>query len=52
MQNFNRLRPQPMKQLHKWLDRNRSIWEERFEQLDELIVEIKPYEKSDAAAKR
>jgi len=32
---------QPVKQLHKWLDRYRCICEERFEQLDELVEEIK-----------
>jgi DNA-binding transcriptional ArsR family regulator len=50
-QRLYRLRPQPVKQLHKWLDRYRCIWEERFEQLDGLIDEIKK-EKSDAAGKR
>jgi DNA-binding transcriptional ArsR family regulator len=51
-QRLYRLRAQPVKQLHKWLDRYRCIWEERFEQLDELIEEIKQKEKSDAAGKR
>jgi DNA-binding transcriptional ArsR family regulator len=51
-QRLYRLRAQPVKQLHKWLDRYRCIWEERFEQLDELIEEIKRKEKSDAAGKR
>jgi DNA-binding transcriptional ArsR family regulator len=51
-QRLYRLRAQPVKQLHKWLDRYRCIWEERFEQLDELVEEIKRKEKSDAAGKR
>jgi DNA-binding transcriptional ArsR family regulator len=50
-QRLYRLRAQPMKQLHKWLDRYRCIWEERFEQLDEIVEEIKKKEKSDAASK-
>jgi DNA-binding transcriptional ArsR family regulator len=50
-QRLYRLRAQRVKQLHKWLDRYRCIWEERFEQLDELVEEIKK-EKSDAAGKR
>ena len=50
-QRFYRLRPQPLKQLHKWLDRYRHIWEERFEQLDEIIGELKRKEKSNAAGK-
>ena len=40
-QRLYRLRAQPVKQLHKWLDRYRCIWEERFEELDELVEEIK-----------
>ena len=50
-QRFYRLRPQPLKQLQKWLDRYRHIWEERFEQLDEIVEELKRKEKSDAAGK-
>jgi hypothetical protein len=51
-QRLYRLRAQPVKQLHKWLDRYRCIWEERFGQLDELVEEIKQKEKSDAAGKK
>jgi DNA-binding transcriptional ArsR family regulator len=50
-QRFYRLRAQPLKQLHKWLDRYRHIWEERLEQLDEIVEELKGKEKSDAADK-
>lgn len=50
-QRFYRLRAQPLKQLHKWLDRYRHIWEERFEQLDEIVEELKRKEKSNAAGK-
>jgi DNA-binding transcriptional ArsR family regulator len=45
------LRAQPLKQLHGWLDRYRCIWEERFEQLDELVEELKREEKTDAGSK-
>jgi len=45
------LRAQSLKELHKWLDRYRHIWEQRFEQLDELVEELKRKEKSDAASK-
>ena len=48
-QRFYRLRARPLKQLHKWLDRYRHIWEARFEQLDEIVEELKRKEKSDAA---
>jgi DNA-binding transcriptional ArsR family regulator len=50
-QRLYRLRAQPLKQLHKWLDRYRRIWEERFEQLDELVEELKQQEASNAAGK-
>jgi DNA-binding transcriptional ArsR family regulator len=50
-QRVYRLRAQPLKQLHKWLDRYRRIWEERFEQLDELVEELKREETSNAADK-
>jgi DNA-binding transcriptional ArsR family regulator len=50
-QRFYRLRARPLKQLHKWLDRYRHIWEERFEQLGEIVEELKRKEKSDAAGK-
>ena len=51
-QRLYRLRAQPVKQLHKWLDRYRCIREERFVQLDELVEEIKRKEKPDAAGRR
>ena len=50
-QRFYRLRAPPLRQLHKWLDRYRHIWEERFEQLDDIVEELKQKEKSDAARK-
>ena len=51
-QRFYRLRAQPLKELHKWLDRYRHIWEERFDQLDELVDELKRKEKPDASGKQ
>lgn len=50
-QRLYALRAQPLKQLHDWLDRYRRIWEERFEQLDELVEELERTEKADAAGK-
>ena len=47
-QRFYRLRPEPLKQLHGWLDRYRHIWEERFEALDKVVEELKRKEQSDA----
>ena len=48
-QRFYRLRPEPLKQLHEWLDRYRHIWEQRFEELDKVVEELKRKEQSDAA---
>ena len=41
-QRFYKLRAEPLKQLHEWLDRYRHIWEERFEALDEIVGETQP----------
>src|ERR1700733_16132041 len=51
-QRLYRLRAEPLKQLHDWLDRYRHIWEDRFEALDEIVEEFKQKEQSDAAGKR
>src|SRR5580704_3593141 len=48
-QRLYRLRAEPLKQLHDWLDRYRHIWEERFEALDKVVEELKRKEQSDAA---
>jgi DNA-binding transcriptional ArsR family regulator len=50
-QRFYRLRAEPLKQLHDWLERYRHIWEARFEALDEVVEELKQKEQSDAAGK-
>ena len=50
-QRLYALRGQPLKQLHDWLDRYRRIWEARFEQLDDLLGELKRKEKADAAGR-
>jgi DNA-binding transcriptional ArsR family regulator len=47
-QRFYRLRAEPLKQLHEWLDHYRHIWEERFEALDAVVQELKRKEQSDA----
>jgi DNA-binding transcriptional ArsR family regulator len=46
------LRAQSLKQLHDWLDRYRLIWEERFDQLDELVEELRQDTKPDASDRR
>ncbi len=41
------LRPQPLRHLHEWLERYRQLWDARFEELDELIEELKDKENPD-----
>jgi DNA-binding transcriptional ArsR family regulator len=48
-QRFYRLRAEPLKQLHAWLDRYRHVWDERFEALDEVVEGLKRKEQSNAA---
>jgi DNA-binding transcriptional ArsR family regulator len=50
-QRVYELRAQPLRQLHEWLERYRELWDERFEQLDELIEELKK-ETSDGRKRR
>ena len=50
-QRLYALRAQPLRQLHEWLDRYRRIWEQRFEQLDELVEELERKGETDAAAR-
>jgi DNA-binding transcriptional ArsR family regulator len=51
-QRLYELRPQPLRRLHGWLERYRRIWEESFEQLDELVEELKEKEKADGRHRR
>ena len=51
-QRLYELRPQPLRRLHDWLDRYRQIWDARFENLDELVEELKEKEKVDGRKKR
>src|SRR5579863_3835257 len=45
-QRLYELRPQPLRKLHGWLERYRRVWEESFEQLDQVIEELKEKEKA------
>jgi len=40
------LRAEPLRELNEWLERFRSIWDERFEQLDEYLIEMQRKEKA------
>jgi DNA-binding transcriptional ArsR family regulator len=51
-QRVYELRPEPLQELQKWIERYRRIWEERFEQLDELLDELKSQEETDGRRKR
>jgi DNA-binding transcriptional ArsR family regulator len=50
-QRLYSLRAEPLKQLHDWLDRYRHIWEQRFEERNEIVEELKRNGQSDAANK-
>ena len=43
-QRLYELRAEPLRALHNWLERYRRVWDDRFEQLDELIEELKEKE--------
>jgi DNA-binding transcriptional ArsR family regulator len=47
-QRLYELRAQPLKQMDQWLSRYRQLWDARFDELDELIEELKDKEKPDA----
>lgn len=40
------LRPKPLRALHDWLERYRSLWEARFDELDAVIETLKAEEAS------
>lgn len=44
-QRLYELRAKPLRDLNKWLERFRGIWDERFEQLDEYLIELQQAEK-------
>lgn len=44
-QRLYALRAAPLRDLHKWVERYRQIWDARFEELDELLEELKQDEK-------
>src|SRR5579872_6398478 len=51
-QRLYELRPQPLRKLHAWLERYRRVWEERFQEMDLVIEELKEKEKSDEHRRR
>jgi DNA-binding transcriptional ArsR family regulator len=52
-QRVYELRAKPLRQLHDWLERYRSLWDARFEALDELLFELEGKKgKADGPRKR
>jgi DNA-binding transcriptional ArsR family regulator len=51
-QRLYELRARPLRRLHDWLERYRQLWDARFEDLDELVAELKAKEKPDARRKK
>jgi DNA-binding transcriptional ArsR family regulator len=51
-QRLYELNAQPLKQLHEWLERYRILWDARFDEMDQLLEELKEKEKSDVRKKR
>ncbi len=51
-QRLYELRPQPLRQLHDWLERYRQMWEARLGQLDEIVEELNRKERSDGRKRK
>ena len=51
-QRLYELRAQPLREMDGWLRRYRRIWQERFEELDQLVEELKNKEKPHGSRKR
>ncbi len=41
------LRAAPLQELHLWLERYRQLWDERFQQMDQVLERLKREEKAD-----
>ena len=39
-QRLYELRAEPLRELSHWLERYRRIWDERFDQMDEIVAEL------------
>jgi len=51
-QRVYELRPEPLRDMHDWLERYRRVWDARFDQLNELVVELVKKDKADARRKK
>jgi len=48
-QRIYRLNGQPLKPIHDWVETYARTWDERFEALDQLLVELKSEEEGDGS---
>jgi DNA-binding transcriptional ArsR family regulator len=46
------LRAEPLRELNEWLERYRRIWDERMDQLDEIVEELKAKERENKNGRR
>jgi DNA-binding transcriptional ArsR family regulator len=44
-QRLYELRPEPLRAMHHWIERYRRLWEERFDEMDAVLEEMKRKEK-------
>lgn len=51
-QRLYALRAQPLRELSRWVERYRRLWEDRFEELDELVRELTKEENSNDRRKK
>jgi DNA-binding transcriptional ArsR family regulator len=51
-QRLYELRPEPLRELRDWVERYRDLWEARFEQLDQLLEELKSKEQENPHGRR
>jgi DNA-binding transcriptional ArsR family regulator len=43
-QRLYQLRAKELRRVHEWIERYRQVWDERFQEIDELIEELKDQE--------
>ncbi len=46
-ERLHELRPEPLRELNQWLERFRGIWDERFRQLDDYLIDMQKQEKKE-----
>jgi DNA-binding transcriptional ArsR family regulator len=45
-QRLYELRPEPLRRMHTWLERYRRVWDERFDALESIAIELEKKEKT------